>query len=334
MGNTPQDISASRGAAILGLSKWGSAVEVWLDVMETRHPGFCEKNGYTRREFDENMALFRWGNGFESAIAGLAECKMNCPVKYTGEDEKLFLHPEYNFITSHPDGIYNGWKRLHEGKITNGRSYRNDWGEPGTDMIPRQYTIQVQQQLFTSGFEEAILSVLVFPENVDEYEKRGRIMEVDNHRSEIKSDWEFFDPQDWATTLNEMGNFHQYKIKADPELHKMMLERYKQFWYKNVLENIVPDPKDFADLKRLIKAPKGTIVADEETKRNSAEYKQINDENKGVNKRKDFLKKEMMNFARKKGIEDGFNIDDESCEKLILVDDTGRKLHSWGKQFR
>jgi predicted phage-related endonuclease len=37
---TPINISASRGAAILGLSDYQTPVQVWLQIMESRDPGF------------------------------------------------------------------------------------------------------------------------------------------------------------------------------------------------------------------------------------------------------------------------------------------------------
>ena len=69
---TPINISASRGAAILGLSKWKTPIHAWLEMMKSRQTGFCEKHGYQIPEFEYNSAM-KWGHAFESAIIELAE---------------------------------------------------------------------------------------------------------------------------------------------------------------------------------------------------------------------------------------------------------------------
>ena len=46
MGSIPVGISASRGAAILGLSQYKTPVAAWLELMESIEPGFCEQHGY------------------------------------------------------------------------------------------------------------------------------------------------------------------------------------------------------------------------------------------------------------------------------------------------
>ena len=59
---------------------------------------------------------------------------------------------------------------IHEGKTTNLRAYRSQWGEPGTDRVPMAYQVQVQHQMLVTGIDEAIVSVLVFPISADEME--------------------------------------------------------------------------------------------------------------------------------------------------------------------
>ena len=79
MGSTPVGISASRGAAILGLSKYKSPLLAWLEIMEQKIPGFCNNNGYMKPEridpwlepLNPKSASLRWGLGFEDAINNL-----------------------------------------------------------------------------------------------------------------------------------------------------------------------------------------------------------------------------------------------------------------------
>ena len=92
---TPVNISASRGASILGLSKWKTPVQSWLEIMEARQPGFCEKHKYKYPEFEET-AVLRWGKAFESAIIELAERKQDDVI---GFREKLFTYNIRGFVS-------------------------------------------------------------------------------------------------------------------------------------------------------------------------------------------------------------------------------------------
>jgi predicted phage-related endonuclease len=72
MGSQPKGISASRGAAILGLSEFATPFEIWQIICEEREPGFNEKKGFALPVREETAAM-RFGNAFESAVIELAE---------------------------------------------------------------------------------------------------------------------------------------------------------------------------------------------------------------------------------------------------------------------
>jgi predicted phage-related endonuclease len=310
MGSKPSGISASRGAAILGLSKWSTRVEAFLKIMEEREPGFCAANGYEKPEHESNM-LLEMGLAFEDAVCSLAENKQGTDI--IGE-EILSKHPNLGYVTCHQDGEYYDSNILHEGKTTSIFYFRDNFGEPGTNRIPPEYQIQVQHQMLCTGIEECILSVLVFPFRQDSIE-------------EIPSD-----PLKWASILAEMGYFHQYYIKADPELHKLMLKKYQKFWDRHILTGKPPRPRTYRDIKRLVKAPKGTIIATKQIERWAAEYKDIGEEMSLAKKRKDELKTQILEYMYRQA---DVPIDDESQEKWILRSKKGRKLCSYnGKTFR
>jgi predicted phage-related endonuclease len=315
MGSKPSGISASRGAAILGLSKWSTPVEVWLKIMEERAPGFCAANGYEKPEHETNMVL-EMGLAFEDAVCELA-IEKRCTSIF--DREKLSRHPILEYVTCHQDGSYHDpvtgiANCLHEGKTTSIFYYRDNFGEPGTDRIPQEYAVQVQHQMLCTGIDECILSVLVFPFRQDTIE-------------EIPGD-----PLKWAAILDEMGYFHQYHIKADPDLQNKMLEKYRKFWDRHVLTGKPPRARTYRDIRRLVKAPQGTIVATKQLERWSAEYKDIGEEISLANKRKAELKTNILEFMRTRA---DVPIDDESVERWILRDRKGRRLHSYnGKTFR
>lgn len=318
MGSKPSGISASRGASILGLSKWSTPLETWIKIMMDMDPEFCEKNGYKEPEPVDNAPM-RWGLAFEEAVIAQAEEIKGHVITHR---EHEFINKNFDFLTCHVDGLYlmdELDQIVHEGKTTNIYTFRDEWGEPGTDRIPQEYQIQVQHQMLCSGIKKAIVSVLVFPCRVEDWEEAGKAPEI-------------VDSLDWASMLAEMGFFHQYEIEADEDLQALMLDIYETWWKEHVIAVKPPEPQNYEDIRRLVIAPKGTIVADKTIERLSAEYKDINTEMKSVKKRKDDLKTKILEEMRQKS---DVPIDDESQEKWILKNRKGDNLHSYnGKTFR
>jgi len=332
---TPINISASRGASILGLSKWKTPVQSWLEIMETRQLGFCKKHKYNLPEFEYNSAM-RWGHAFESAIIELAVRKRDCERIF--DREKLF-NAIPNYITCHIDGMYNmlldGMKPLHEGKTTSYFSWKDTFGEPGTDNVPVEYQIQCQHQMICTGAEKVILSVLVFPKRVEEWEEMG--WEIIQHEKGYYLENPIFTdstglhkPVKWACILDQMGYFHQYQITAHPELQKRMIAHYTEFWNENVLAEKEPIPQTYEDIKSLCTEPVGTILADETIERLMAEYKNIKSEIGGTGplaKRAEQIKVAVLDYMHNAGAVE----DDESQDKWILRDQSGSKIASYGK---
>lgn len=322
MGSLPSGISGSRAAAILGFNTFRTPVMVWLDIMEERKPGFSEKHGFKYEPFEGNTAT-KWGTAFENAVIDLAEMAQNSEI-YNRERE--FHHHKLPYLTCHIDGIYSddagpsgmGGATLHEGKTTTIYTFRDDWGEPKTDRIPEHVQVQVQHQMLVTGAARAIVSVLAFPNRQQDWEDKG-----------INPDQA---ARDWAGTLYDMGYFFQYHVEANKKLHEAMLPAYVDFWVNNVLAEEPPPAKNYDDIRALITAPKGTVIACEKLDRWATEYKAINAEQAKIKKRKNQLKTLLiaeMNARADKPI------DDDSVEKLVLRDMRGNKLCQYdGKTFR
>ena len=354
MGSTPRGISASRGAAVLGLSDWASPLEVWQQILEEREPGYNAAHGYTLPEFKEGASL-RFGLAFEDAVVSLSEDATGDKiVDREGSYGIDLARPDDRFvgsdnvashcaITCHIDGSYimppalSGSGPLHEGKTTTAFAFREKWGEEGSDRIPQVYQVQVQHQMLCTGASEVIVSVLVFPEMPDAWEKMGYQVHADDFgrwHIDTEETVNAIDPMQWARVLAEMGYFHQYRVKANPEAQAAMLASYRDFWEHNVLAGVPPAPRDYEDVRRLFPAPKGTIVCDDILAGWLREYKDIRDELGGkgmLSRRADELKLLILERAR---ATDG-TIDDESREKTIFRDQAGAKLGQYdGKTFR
>jgi hypothetical protein len=322
MGSRPIGISASRGAAILGLSGFKSRVEIWRDLMEEIYPGYCEANKIEPPKPVDSAAL-RWGSAFEETVILLAEKKIGMAI---GDKEKYF---EDIFergdgkrdlkITCHLDGTYDGLNYglvNHEGKTTSAFAFREKWGEPGTDRVPREYAVQVQHQMMLSKSKQTIISVLVFPARVEEYEEAG-------------CDPQKIDRVNWGRVLYEMGCFHQYIIDADPQLQNLMLDEYLRFWDCCIVGKTPPPIETWNDIKILLPEPRGTIVASEQQERWSSEYAQINAEISMAKKQQEKLKTLLISEIER---EAEHPIDNDSVEALILRNQQGHKIASYAKE--
>ncbi|MBU1080881.1 MAG: YqaJ viral recombinase family protein [Spirochaetes bacterium] len=347
MGSTPVGISASRGASILGLSEFATQFETWQLIMEERQPGFNASRGYTLPEFKDSAPI-RWGKAFEDAVIELAE---EATGKKISDRERLFRAQYHPYVTCHIDGAYEFFPStnrrilkpeiLHEGKTTSAFPYREKWGEPGTDKIPQTYQVQGQHQCVCTGATRNIVSVLVFPETADHWEKMGLEVGQVVMKGGAK-EWVILQNgagmiatcRDWARVLAQMGYFHQYPVDAKPDLGRMLLDGYSHFWHKHILPGVEPEPSTYDDIKRAFPEPVGTLVCDEEMVRWFAERDAIKEEIGGkgpLAKRADELKITILARARKMDA----TLDEESEKKIIFRDEAGKKLGQFdGKTFR
>jgi len=336
MGSKPTGISGSRAATILGLNGFQSKFELWQILMEEQYPGFNSLLGYVMPENPDNASI-RWGTAFEDSVIKIAENKEGIEILY---QESLHHYSKFfeNYINCHIDGAYNNisgnYFVLHEGKTTFYCQYHDTWGEPGTDKVPDYVQCQVQHQLLCTGAENCIVSVLVFPKRPDEWENEGWKVWMD--LSSLSNDERSIDCycNSWATVLDQMGYFHQYPITANKDLHKEMINVYKEWWEKHIIEKQEPTPEEVDDMKRCFPSPIGNIIASEEIERLCSEYKDIGKEISGtgrLGKMRSEVKVKILDWMRK---QDSV-VDSDSREKTVLYDRSGKRLISWnGKAFR
>lgn len=319
MGSKPVGISGSRAASLLGLNQFSTAFETWQIIIEETYPGINKEKFNFTLPADPDNAAIRWGSAFESAIINLCQ-KVNAGT--ITDLEGFYTHKKLKYATCHIDGRYKSSGILHEGKTTSIWNFNEKFGEPGTDKIPQYHQVQVQHNMLVTGVTECLLSVLVFPKRVEEFEAMD--ITIKNCNIEL-----------WAQVLKEMGYFHVYYVKADKDIQKMLIEFYKKIWTDNIKGQKIIEPADYEDMKRMIPNPIGTIVMDDTLNRWYSEYKHIGKElgKTGFGfKRREELKVLILKRAKKinKGI-----IDDDSKDKWIFRDSEGKKIGSYnGKTFR
>lgn len=146
-------IGGSDVAAILGISKWNSAISLWLD-----------KTNQTNEPVEENEAM-QWGTIMEPIIRNhFAEVTGKTVV----EVKAMLQHPEHPFMLADVDGLTeddSGNPAILEIK-TASEYKRSEWEND----IPSYYQTQVQHYLCVTGVQKAYVAVLIGGNSFKVYE--------------------------------------------------------------------------------------------------------------------------------------------------------------------
>ena len=141
-------IGGSDIGALLGLSKFKSPLEVWM-----------EKTGKEIKKLD-SMPL-RFGSFAEGFVASEYSRATGFELMH---DESIYLHPEHSFMSAHIDrfvldGGASAPSRILECKTANPFS-SSDWGEAGSDQVPMSYLCQCIWYMAITGIDKTDLAVL------------------------------------------------------------------------------------------------------------------------------------------------------------------------------
>ena len=135
--------------AILGLSRFRSPLEVWM-----------EKTGKEVKKLDS--LTLRFGSFAESFVASEYSRSTGFDLIH---DESIYVHPEYSFISAHidrfvlEDSSSSSPTRILECKTANPFSL-GDWGEVGTDQVPLSYLCQCLWYMAITDLNRIDLAVL------------------------------------------------------------------------------------------------------------------------------------------------------------------------------
>lgn len=161
-------ITASKVAAILGVSPWESPRSVWHTM----------RGDVQRPEVNESMSR---GHYLEPAI--LAWWRDQHP-EFLGV---LDIQPSYtlgDWAAATPDALAVNPDDTTRNVLVEAKSaaYDDDWGDPGTDAIPDYYLVQCQWQMHVSGIHRCYVPVLTsrlrFLEYVVDYDaETGPLLE-------------------------------------------------------------------------------------------------------------------------------------------------------------
>lgn len=136
-------IGGSDIAAVMGLSKWKTPLDVYNEKKGIVTPQFTDE---VRRRMSVGLAL-------EEVIR--KETVKKNPL-FTIKKAKYIKHPEHSFIMAHPDGIIVD-SETNDNYIFEAKTAGYDsWG----DDVPIEYYLQIQQYMLIANLDRAYLACL------------------------------------------------------------------------------------------------------------------------------------------------------------------------------
>lgn len=134
-------IGGSDAAAIIGASRWGSPLSVYLDKVG----GSAPRPSTDRQE---------WGLRLEDALAGWLEDREGIRLRKVG----FRRHKAFPFVGGNVDRMTPGGEVV---ELKTADHLDDTWGDEGSGKVPADYWTQVQHYLFLMGSPMALLPVLV-----------------------------------------------------------------------------------------------------------------------------------------------------------------------------
>lgn len=264
----PTTISASRVPAVLGLDKRVSPLTLFL-----RLRGVIQE-----RDLEHDEAV-REGRFYERATAEIICAKYNMKLVDGFEQREMVS----GCLSGHPDFLaIDETGKLVILEVKNpfwsysGGESDDDWGEPGTDEVPRAYLIQsmVYCHLFRKwvGIATAGGEFTVYPDA---------------------------EPADYAYVVVKLrGGVERYKVPYNPRVIAAV-EAEVQEMLRRVRENDPPDARDEPDMrKRWIGDPKATTTLDARMLNTLAEIVKVKAQIKELEAHESALKMEVFGTLR------------------------------------
>jgi putative phage-type endonuclease len=137
-------IGGSDVAAVLGLSRYKTPADIWL-----------EKTGRLQPESGNEFTY--WGQRLESIIADEYAVRNGYLLD---EPVEMFRHKKLPFLIANPDRLIRGKNGILECK-TAGAYKISEWGEEGTDQIPTEYLLQAAHYRYVLDANFVDIAVLI-----------------------------------------------------------------------------------------------------------------------------------------------------------------------------
>lgn len=226
LANRKSGIGGSEVAAILGLSPWRTALDVYLDKVGDGTPQVEHKR-------------MRRGSALEPLILAEFERRMGVEIDRLPYSPEPLRSPLYPWMLANLDGRM-GSDTIVEAKT----SFSADgWGEDGSDEVPPYYQTQAAHYMEVTGANVCFLPALFGLDGLD---------------------WRPVDQDDgsviWTPQIAEDADFRIYTIVRDDAFIADLIEVERAFWHDHVLARVPPDPVTAADAKKLWPRDNGSRI--------------------------------------------------------------------------
>ncbi len=288
-----EGIGGSDAAAIVGLSNYSTALDVYLDKTTPT----VEEKVYTR--------VMDRGNALEPFVASLFCARTGWRVNMGLATMRNKKRP---FMLANLDGFISSENALVEFKTANYAAKTNeDWGEEGTDEIPKSYLIQVAHYAEVTEVDTVYIGVLFGNERL-----------FKSYALLYKCMKELGSPIIGSEIADFGLDFRIYKYTRHPTLARKLISREKQFWFDHVQKKVPPAPKvgipsDFLKaypiaLNRIV------TVSDEENTISIQRLRDVKQQIKILKQEEESLKANVLSLFK---------------EASVLVDVDGNPLATW-----
>ena len=207
-------IGGSDAAAIVGLGKYSTALSVYLDK--------------TTDVVIETTEVMMRGNVLEPFVQSLFERKTGWKVQNNLQTQR---NPDHPFMLANLDGLLPSERAIAEFKTAvYTKGTKEEWGEEGTDEIPKHYLIQVSHYASVMNAETVHVGVLFGDEKLfNSYRLLQEIREETGH----------------PIQFDRLGcDFRVYVYKRHDDLTRKLINKERSFWFDHVLKNNPPAPQD------------------------------------------------------------------------------------------
>ncbi len=294
-------IGGSDAAAIMGVSKWATPLQCYLEKIGEAPP---------REPDDQREKIFRRGKRLEPIVIDMLidEYGLQVTKRSPPENPNRYHHPDYDFLRAEIDFEFLVDRNIVEqcdgmidpaliGTIQNGEiktSHPNasgNWGEMFTEEIPIEYAAQSMHGLMVTNRHFCLYGTLVGADDLS-----------------------------------------LYGVRRDDETITGMLSRELQFW-RCVQDRIPPDPSTMADVLGLMYRIKGRpIEATGAIAEAVANLKQIKSSIKAFEADEDRVKFEIAAFIFQNLKELQERDPRVSLEDATALEFAGRTLLTWKMQ--
>ena len=207
-------IGGSDAAAIVGLGKYSTPLSVYLDK--------------TTDVVKETTEVMTRGNVLEPFVQDLFERKTGWKVQNNLQTQR---NPDHPFMLANLDGLLPSERAIAEFKTAvYTKGTKEEWGDEGTDDIPKHYLIQVAHYASVMNADTVHIGVLFGDEKLfNSYRILQEIREETGH----------------PIQFDRLGcDFRVYVYKRHDDLTRKLINKERSFWFDHVLKNNPPEPQD------------------------------------------------------------------------------------------